>query len=192
MDICFIRKWAAAGSRVGEKNDSPVTPRTPFRLDAPRPSFVCIDALVFSHPRVRCSDTAFSPAGPVPSTRHEDHDCMPRANRPAIDRSPGVLVKRPSLKATVVAPGEQAIHVAKAATGSPRTGGRHRGRPCPGSQVVLSLHVSSRCEAKRVRGPSGRGARRLARAGVLESTSSTASKRNQVVAVVSRASAVRR
>ena len=42
-----------------------------------------------------------------------------------------------------------------------------------------------------MRGPSGRGASRLARAGVLESTSSTASKRNEVMAVLSHASAVR-
>ena len=39
-----------------------------------------------------------------------------------------------------------------------------------------------------MRGPSGRGAIRLARAGVLDSTSSTAGKRNEVLAVVSRAS----
>ena len=44
-----------------------------------------------------------------------------------------------------------------------------------------SLHVSPRGEAKWVRGPSGRGVRRLARAGVLDSTSSTASKRNEVL-----------
>ena len=42
-----------------------------------------------------------------------------------------------------------------------------------------------------MRGPSGRGASRLARAGVLDSTSSTASKRNEVMAVVSRASPVK-
>ena len=42
-----------------------------------------------------------------------------------------------------------------------------------------------------MRGPSGRGASRLARAGVLDCTSSTASKRNEVMAVVSCASAVR-
>ena len=42
-----------------------------------------------------------------------------------------------------------------------------------------------------MRGPSGQGASRLARAGVLESTSSTASKRNEVMAVVSRAAAVK-
>ena len=53
------------------------------------------------------------------------------------------------------------------------------------------LHFSPRGEAKCVRGPSGRGASRLARAGVLVSTSSTASKRNEVMAVVSRASDVR-
>ena len=41
-----------------------------------------------------------------------------------------------------------------------------------------------------MRGPSGRGASRLTRAGVLESTSSTASKRNEVMAVLSRASPV--
>ena len=42
-----------------------------------------------------------------------------------------------------------------------------------------------------MRGPSGQGANRLARAGVLECTSSTASKRNEVMAVLSRASDVR-
>ena len=63
----------------------------------------------------------------------------------------------------------------------------------------LNLHVSPRGEAKCVRGPSGlgasraeeKGASRLARAGVLDGTSSTASKRNEVLAVVSRASADR-
>ena len=63
----------------------------------------------------------------------------------------------------------------------------------------LNLHVSPRGEAKWVRGPSGlgasraeeKGASRLARAGVLDGTSSTASKRNEVMAVVSRASADR-
>ena len=55
----------------------------------------------------------------------------------------------------------------------------------------FNLRFSPRGEAKCVRGPSGRGARRLARAGVLVSTLSTASKRNEVMAVVSRASAVR-
>ena len=44
---------------------------------------------------------------------------------------------------------------------------------------------------KCVKGPSGRAASRLARAGVLDPTSSTASKRNEVMAVLSRASAVR-
>ena len=60
------------------------------------------------------------------------------------------------------------------------------------------LHFSPRGEAKWVRGPSGlgasraeeKGASRLARAGVLESTLSTASKRNEVLAVVSCASTV--
>ena len=37
-----------------------------------------------------------------------------------------------------------------------------------GKTVKTSLHVSPRGEAKWVRGPSGRGASRLARAGVLE------------------------
>ena len=63
---------------------------------------------------------------------------------------------------------------------------------------AFSLHVSPHGEAKCVRGPSGRGASRaeekgasrLARAGVLDSTLSTASKRNEVLAVVSRASTV--
>ena len=52
------------------------------------------------------------------------------------------------------------------------------------------LHFSPRGEAKWVRGPSGRGASRLARTGVLDSTLSTASKRNEVLAVVSRVSTV--
>ena len=63
---------------------------------------------------------------------------------------------------------------------------------------TASLHFSPRGEAKCVRGPSGlgasraeeKGASRLARAGVLDSTLSTASKRNEVLAVVSRASTV--
>ena len=54
----------------------------------------------------------------------------------------------------------------------------------------ISLHFSPRGEAKWVRGPPGRGARRLARAGVLDGTLSTASKRNEVLAVVWRASTV--
>ena len=53
-----------------------------------------------------------------------------------------------------------------------------------------SLYFSPRGEMKCVRGPSGRGASRLARAGVLDGTLSTASKRNEVLAVVWRASAV--
>ena len=52
------------------------------------------------------------------------------------------------------------------------------------------LHFLPCGEAKCVRGPSGRGACRLARAGVLDSTLSTASKRNEVLAVVSCASTV--
>ena len=56
---------------------------------------------------------------------------------------------------------------------------------------ISSLHFSPRGEKKCVRRPSGRGASRLARAGVLDSTSSTASKRNEVMAVLSRASAIR-
>ncbi len=55
-----------------------------------------------------------------------------------------------------------------------------------------SLHFSPSGEAECVRGPAGRGASRLARAGVLDSTLSTASKRNEVMAVLSRASPVRR
>ena len=47
---------------------------------------------------------------------------------------------------------------------------------------------SPRGEAKCVRGASVRGARRLTRAGVLDSTLSTASKRNEVLAGLSRAS----
>ena len=54
----------------------------------------------------------------------------------------------------------------------------------------ISLHVSPRGEVKCVRGSSGRGASRLARAGVLKSTSSTASKCNEVMVVVSRAPTV--
>ena len=62
----------------------------------------------------------------------------------------------------------------------------------------LNLPFSPRGEAKWVRGPSGRGASRaeekgasrLARAGVLDSTLSTASKRNEVLVLVSRASTV--
>ena len=57
-------------------------------------------------------------------------------------------------------------------------------------KAFTSLHFSPRGEAKCVRGSSGRGARRLARAGVLDSTLSTASKRNEVLAVVSCASTV--
>ena len=55
---------------------------------------------------------------------------------------------------------------------------------------TASLHFSPRGEAKCVRGASGRGASRLARAGVLDRTLSTASKRNEVLAVVSCASTV--
>ena len=57
-------------------------------------------------------------------------------------------------------------------------------------EYLPGLHFSPRGEAKCVRGPSGRGASRLARAGVLDSTLSTASKRNEVLAVVSCASTV--
>ena len=52
-------------------------------------------------------------------------------------------------------------------------------------------HFSPRGERKCVRGPSIRGARRLARGGVLDSTLSTVTKRNEVVAGLSRAFAVR-
>ena len=55
---------------------------------------------------------------------------------------------------------------------------------------TASLHFSPRGEAKCVREPSGRGASRLARAGVLDSTLSTASKRNEVLVLVSCASTV--
>ena len=58
-----------------------------------------------------------------------------------------------------------------------------------GRKAAPDLHFSPSGEAKCVRGPSGRGASRLARAG--DSTSSTASQRNEVMAVLSRASAVR-
>ena len=58
-------------------------------------------------------------------------------------------------------------------------------------KLPASLLFSPRGETKCVRGPSGRGARRLARAqAYLNRTLSTASKRNEVMAVVSRASAV--
>ena len=52
----------------------------------------------------------------------------------------------------------------------------------------LNPHFSSRGEAKCVRGASVRGARRLTSAGVLDSTLSTASKRNEGLAGLSRAS----
>ena len=55
----------------------------------------------------------------------------------------------------------------------------------------LSPLFSPRGEAKRVRGPSVRGARRLTSAGVLDSTLSTASKRNEGMAGLSCASVVR-
>ena len=61
---------------------------------------------------------------------------------------------------------------------------------CSEKQAQTSLHCSPRGEAKWVRGPSGRGASRLARAGVLDSTLSTASKRNDALTAVSRASTV--
>ncbi len=51
---------------------------------------------------------------------------------------------------------------------------------------------SPRGEAKCVRGASVRGARRLTNGGVRDSTLSTASKRNEVMAGLSRASTVRR
>ena len=54
-----------------------------------------------------------------------------------------------------------------------------------------SLHISPRGERKCVGGASIRGARRSARGGVLESTLSTTSERNEVVAHLSRAFAVR-
>ena len=63
-------------------------------------------------------------------------------------------------------------------------------KTCPLQISNTSLYFSPRGEAKCVRGPSGRGARRLARAGVLDSTLSTASKRNEVLALVSCASTV--
>ena len=47
------------------------------------------------------------------------------------------------------------------------------------NRCASSLHFSPRGEVKWVRGPPGRGASRLVRAGVLDSTSSTASKRNK-------------
>ena len=54
-----------------------------------------------------------------------------------------------------------------------------------------SPHFSPRGEAKCVRGPSVRGARRLTNAGVLDGTLSTASKRNEGLAGLSCASVVR-
>ena len=57
--------------------------------------------------------------------------------------------------------------------------------------VVLNPLFSPRGEPKCVRGPSVRGARRLTSAGVLDCTLSTASKRNEGLAGLSRASAVR-
>ena len=65
-----------------------------------------------------------------------------------------------------------------------------RGMCGGGSGGQASLYFSPRGKAEWVRGPSGRGASCLARAGVLDSTLSTASKRNEVLAVVSRAPAV--
>ena len=63
---------------------------------------------------------------------------------------------------------------------------------CTGFLIaMLTCLFSPRGEAKCVRGPSGRGASRWARSGVLDSTSSTASKRNEVMAVLSGAPAVR-
>ncbi len=58
-------------------------------------------------------------------------------------------------------------------------------------KLVPSPLFSPRGEAKCVRGPSVRGARRLTSGGVLDSTSSTPSKCNEVMAGLSRASAVR-
>ena len=58
---------------------------------------------------------------------------------------------------------------------------------CPFSPLF-----SPRGEAKCVRGASVRGARRLTNGGVRDSTLSTASKRNEVMAGLSRASTVRR
>ncbi len=62
---------------------------------------------------------------------------------------------------------------------------------CPAPPSCPSLHFSPCGEAKCVSGPAGRGASRLARAGVLDPTSSTPSQRNEVIAVLSRASPLR-
>ena len=67
---------------------------------------------------------------------------------------------------------------------------RRRSSAAESSRRGASLHVSPRGEAKCVRGASGRGASCLARAGVLDSTLSTASKRNEVMVLVSCASTV--
>ena len=62
----------------------------------------------------------------------------------------------------------------------------------PGVRIAaLSPLFSPRGEAKCVKGASVRGARRLTSGGVLDCTSSTASKRNEVMAGLSRASTVR-
>ena len=62
------------------------------------------------------------------------------------------------------------------------------------TRTRLSLHFSPRGEAKCVRGPSGRGARRLARAGVLEPYvehgKQALRRKSEVMAVVLRASTV--
>ena len=59
------------------------------------------------------------------------------------------------------------------------------------ASVTASPLFSPRGEAKCVRGPSVRGARRLTSGGVLDSTVSTASKHNEVMAGLSGASAAR-
>ena len=55
--------------------------------------------------------------------------------------------------------------------------------------LQIRLHFSLRGDAKCVRGPSESSASRLARADALDRTSSTASKRKEVMAVLFRASA---
>ena len=63
----------------------------------------------------------------------------------------------------------------------------------PGSRLTdyISLLFSTRGERKCVRGASIRGARSLARGGVFDHTLSTTSERNEVVARLWRAFAVR-
>ena len=77
-------------------------------------------------------------------------------------------------------------------TSGSMSGDGKRDHDAPGVQSTRARpRLYPRGEAKCVRGPSVRGARRLTSGGVLDSTLSTASKRNEVMAGLSRASAVR-